>query len=266
MSNTHINENLQTIRATIRQAELQAGRPAGSVKLMLAVKYQPLENIVTAIAAGETLLGHNLVHQLKNTETELADYRAQLANSHTESTSELSIPLPATYTTMIGHLQSNKLSTAMKYAQRIDTVDSLKLAQSINRRQLASLATGSAQTPYPILLQVNSANSPSQYGCAPAELLDLAQAILELPGVEIQGIMTIGANSPDHNAVASSFQLTQELSLRLQELPTLENANILSMGMTNDLSLAVKYGSTLVRIGTAIFGERQTGNRLKTSS
>lgn len=285
-----IAENIAAVRTRIAASEERAGRSAGSVQLMLAAKYQPLDNLLQALAAGERFFGHNIVQQLKTAEEGLlashlaalgstsATHLASALASAPDSTrgfsnratsdrtlSNLDAPdldLPALdfshTTTVIGHMQSNKLSTAMRYAQRIDTVDSFTTAEQIERRQKARIAAGSiADSTYPILLQVNSSGAPTQFGCEPGALIDIAERICELPHVRIDGLMTIGANTPDNpNEVIRSFELTRELGAQLQEIPGLENATTLSMGMSHDLELAIEHGSTEIRIGTAIFGAR----------
>lgn len=237
--------NIAKVRARMAAAQTQAGRAAGSVKLRLAAKYQPLEKLLAALTAGETLFGHNKIQQLVAAEEALAAAGPSV---------------PAHQTSVIGHVQSNKLSQAMRYAQRIDTVDNLKTAQQIARRQQLRIEAGEAASgePYPILLQVNSAGAPTQFGCDPAELLPLASEIAaHLPLVKIGGLMTIGANEPDDpDAVIRSFEVTRALSAQLRELPGLADASELSMGMTNDLELAIAHGSTEIRIGTAVFGPR----------
>ncbi|MCI6573777.1 MAG: YggS family pyridoxal phosphate-dependent enzyme [Actinomycetaceae bacterium] len=248
-----IAHNIALVRGRMAAAEQRAGRRAGSVKLMLAAKYQPVENLLAAFAAGERLLGHNMIQQLEAAEEALnaagADgsaLRAGVTNlTHT--------------TTVIGHVQSNKLSHAMHYAQRIDTVDTFKTAQQIARRQQARIDAGEAKIgeAYPILLQVNSSGAPTQFGCEPADLIELATHISEtLPLVSIRGLMTIGANTPDTTAVIRSFSITRDLGSQLRAIPGLADATELSMGMTNDMELAIEQGSTEIRIGTAIFGPR----------
>lgn len=232
-----IKENIAQVQKRIADAAQQAHRDPSEIKLMLATKYQPIENILSAINAGVTLFGQNLIHHLSTTEPEISQYPHK--------------------TTVIGHTQANKLSTAMEYASRIDTVDSLKMAQRIARRQSSRIDLGKATGAYPILLQVNSADAKSQFGCNPADFIDIAKKILEIPEVKIEGIMTIGANSADLTAVSRSFQITQSLSKQLRTLPGLSKAKEISMGMTSDLEVAVAHGSTIVRVGTAVFGQRK---------
>ncbi|MDO5026074.1 MAG: YggS family pyridoxal phosphate-dependent enzyme [Trueperella sp.] len=235
---TDIAGNIEKVRDQIAEAASQAGRPADSVKLMLAAKYQPLENLEAAVAAGVTLFGHNIVQQLVTASTGLA--AAGIATTNT----------------VIGPVQSNKMRAAMDHASRIDTVDSVKAATRIARRQAARIADGAPAEPFPILLQVNSADASTQSGCAPAALLEIASEISELELVRIDGLMTIGANTDDLAAIHQSFQLTRELGEQLRKLPGLAGATELSMGMTHDLAIAVAEGSTVVRVGTAVFGPR----------
>lgn len=218
-------------------------------KLMLAAKHQPIENIRTAIAAGATLFGHNQVQQLVAMVDELGESQGGLSDAQADS------DIPEIMTAVIGHIQSNKLSQAMQYAQRIDTVDSLRTARQIARRQQVRLDEGLAVGPYPILLQVNSSGAPTQFGCEPGELIELAHQVSALEAVRIDGLMTIGAQG-DEATVRESFRLTRGLSEHMRKIPGLENATELSMGMTGDLEIAVEEGSTLVRVGSAIFGPR----------
>lgn len=226
--------NINRVRTQIDQ--FADGR---HVDLMLAAKYQSVDSLVAAIEAGGTLMGHNLVQQLVAAGEGLADrgYGTRIT------------------TTVIGHVQSNKLSAAMAWADRIDTVDTLRTAERIARRQAERISTGTADAPYPILLQVNSAGATSQFGCDPTDLIDLARTISSLDTVRIDGVMTIGARG-DEQAIRASFALTRRLSDELRSITGLENADVISMGMSGDMRIAIEEGSTLIRVGTAIFGER----------
>ncbi|VEI12752.1 YggS family pyridoxal phosphate-dependent enzyme [Trueperella bialowiezensis] len=233
-----IAQNIARLTERIERAEGNAGRQRGSVKLMLAAKHQPVENLLAASAEGVTLFGHNIVQQLEQSVQGLQEAAISSIN------------------TVIGPVQSNKLRAAMTWADRIDTVDSLKTAQRIARRQQARIDDGEASGPYPILIQVNSSGSTTQSGCSPDELVDLAGQISELDLVRIDGLMTIGAHTSDTAKIHRSFALTRELSLQMRGLPGLEDAAELSMGMTGDLDIAIAEGATTVRVGTAVFGER----------
>lgn len=235
-----IAQNIAQVREQISDAARAAGRSADDVALMLAAKYQPVDALLAAIDADACLFGHNLIPQLIETEEGLS-----------------AAGNPAHTTTVIGHVQGNKLTAAMRYADRIDTVDSLKLAQAVNRRVLATAAENGSATnvdPYPILLQVNSSGASTQFGIEPAKLLNLAADIAKLPGVRVVGLMTIGAQGSPSDA-ARSFELTRELldSLVSHGLVT---GRVLSMGMSGDFETAIAQGSTIVRVGTIVFGPR----------
>lgn len=207
------------------------------VDIMLAAKHQPIERLIEAYDAGGVLMGHNLVDQLVSADAGLAEHGIH------------------PYTSMIGHVQSNKLSSAMTVADRIDTVDSLKTAQRINRRQEERVARGEATGPYPVLIQINSAAADTQFGVAIGDVMQLAVTIADLPWVQIRGVMTIGARGSETN-IRASFATTRRLSEEMRTLPALADADVISMGMSNDMHLAISEGATVVRVGTAVFGER----------
>lgn len=235
-----ISQNIERVREQIGDAARAAGRSADDVALMLAAKYQPVSALLDAIAAKSCLFGHNLIPQLINAEEGLS---AAGNPPHT--------------TTVIGHVQSNKLTAAMHYASRIDTLDSLKLAKAINRRVLTNAEESSLGThidPYPVLIQVNSSGAPTQFGVDPANLLPLAEEIAKLPGIRVDGLMTIGAQGTP-SEVARSFELTRIALDSLIEHGLVAGRE-LSMGMSGDLDIAIAQGATVVRIGTAIFGPR----------
>lgn len=234
-----IAENVAAVRERIADAVARGGRESREVTLMLAAKHQPVESLLEAVEAGVHTFGHNIVQQLQGAVAGLREAGVTTSNA------------------VIGPVQSNKLRAAMDAADRIDSVDSLKTATRIARRQEARIAEGLAEGPYPVLIQVNSSGSTTQGGCVPDELLDLAGNILELGLVRVDGLMTIGAHTSDEAKVRESFALTRELAERMRTLPGLESATVLSMGMTGDLEIAVEEGSTVVRVGTAVFGERQ---------
>ncbi|USR79796.1 YggS family pyridoxal phosphate-dependent enzyme [Arcanobacterium pinnipediorum] len=208
-----------------------------AVELMLAAKHQPLPHLVAAYQGGGMLMGHNLIDQLA---TATAGLRAQGLTP---------------VTAVIGHVQSNKLSTAMQWADRIDTVDSLTTAQRINRRQEQRIASGQATGAYPVLLQLNSAQSPTQYGCSPDEFLNLAYVVSELEYVRIAGVMTIGARGSEAD-IRSSFVRTRHMAEAMRKIPGLDNADVISMGMSGDMRIAIEEGASVIRVGTAVFGPR----------
>ncbi len=230
-----------TLEERVREAEVKAGRESESVSIELAVKYQSLARVRAALDAGAQLLGHNLIHQLEEGESGL----------HT-----LTSTPPCTHRThVIGHVQSNKAGKALAWAQCIETVDTLKLAERLNRLQGERIARGEATDPFDIMVQVNSSGAPSQYGVDPALAEELVGAIAALPHLRPIGLMTIGAHTENVGTIAHSFSVVRELreSLRRAGYDSLVE---LSMGMTHDLDIAIAEGSTIIRVGTAVFGPR----------
>ncbi|MBE6484899.1 MAG: YggS family pyridoxal phosphate-dependent enzyme [Actinomycetaceae bacterium] len=228
------------LRERVLAAEAAVGREAGSVSIELAAKYQAPERILAALSAGATLFGHNIIQQLETSEEALAAANAPEHRTH-----------------VIGHLQKNKAGKALCYAQCIETLDSLDLAQRLDRLQARRREEGTASEPFDVMLQVNSSGAPSQFGVPPAALPELAGKVAELRNLRIIGLMTIGAHTEETAEIARSFRVVRELAeeLRASGISTLTE---LSMGMTQDLEIAVAEGSTIVRVGTAVFGPRPT--------
>ena len=226
------------LQEQVRGAEAAAGRSQESVQIELAAKYQAPERVLAALQAGGTLLGHNIIQQLEASETALAAAAA-----------------PAHRTHVIGHVQNNKAAKALRYSQCIETVDSLKLATRLDRLRGEHIQPWGEQQPFDIMIQVNSSGAQSQYGRNPEQVLDLAGRIAELPHLRIIGLMTIGAHTDETSEIARSFQIVRELRDELQA-SGIASATELSMGMTHDMDIAIAEGSTIVRVGTAVFGPR----------
>lgn len=226
------------LQEQVRGAEAAAGRLQESVQIELAAKYQAPERVLAALQAGGTLLGHNIIQQLEASETALAAAAA-----------------PAHRTHVIGHVQNNKAAKALRYSQCIETVDSLNLATRLDRLRGEHIQPWGEQQPFDIMIQVNSSGAQSQYGRNPEQVLDLAGQIAELPHLRIIGLMTIGAHTDETSEIARSFQIVRELRDELQA-SGIASATELSMGMTHDMDIAIAEGSTIVRVGTAVFGPR----------
>lgn len=243
------------LQEQVRGAEAAAGRTEGSVQVELAAKYQAPERVLAALQAGGTLLGHNIIQQLEASETALA-----AASS------------PAHRTHVIGHVQKNKAAKALRYSQCIETVDSFKLAARLDRlwgeqigqnsvpgnltdSGLGGSGSKTTSQPFDIMIQVNSSGAQSQYGRDPEQVLGLAGRIAELPNLRIIGLMTIGAHTDNISEIARSFQIVRELLDELQGAG-IASATELSMGMTHDMGIAIAEGSTIIRVGTAVFGSR----------
>ena len=225
----NIAKNLEKVLAGISQAEQGSGRPSGVVELIAVSKTHPPEVIQSAVEAGQLLFGENRVQEAK----------AKIP----EMPSKLRWHL-------IGHLQSNKVRAALSIFEMIHGVDSVELLKDIqaNAKHLGL---------YPkVLLQVNVAGESSKFGFSPDRLLSDVEAISRVERVEILGLMTIPPLSPRPEDSRKYFVRLRELRDRLEKdfqfpLPQL------SMGMSGDYWIAVEEGATLVRVGTAIFGERR---------
>ena len=221
-----VAENIARIREQIAAACERAGRDLSEVLLVGASKQVPPERIREAVEAGLPALGENYVQEaLPKIET-------------------LGHPVPWHF---IGHLQSNKAKVAAQNFDLIQTVDSLALAQALNRH------AGDAGKVLSVLLEVNLAGDPNRPGAPPDLIPDLAAQIRELPRLHLRGLMGMPPPGPDPESARPHFKTLKNLWDTLHN----ENRQILSMGMTADFHAAVEEGSTLIRIGTGIFGRRE---------
>ena len=227
-----IETRLAEVRARIADAERAAGRPAGSVRLLLATKTMPASLVRAAIRAGADLIGENRVQELVAKGPELAGLPVEIH--------------------LIGHLQGNKVNPALRWATCVQTVDSLEIASRLSER------SGDAGARLDVLVQVNVSGEATKYGVLPADASGLAAQVAALPGLRLRGFMTIGANSPDPGLVRAGFARLRDLrdDVLASGGPGTHEATELSMGMSGDLEAAVAEGATIVRIGTAVFGAR----------
>jgi pyridoxal phosphate enzyme (YggS family) len=219
-----IAERLEAVRLRIGEACHRSGRSPDEVTLVAVAKGFPPEVVRQAAAAGIRHFGENRVQEAQAKLPLLADLS----------------PPPTWH--MVGHLQTNKVKTALNLFDIIHSVDSLHLAEAISRR-----APPSAWVP--VLLEVNIAGDPAKYGFSPQELPAQAEAVRRLPGLDVRGLMTVAPMAEDPEELRPVFSRLRQLarSLDLAEL---------SMGMTDDFEVAVEEGATIVRIGRAILGER----------
>jgi PLP dependent protein len=225
---TTIDDHLQHVRARIAQACISANRPEDSVTLLAVSKTFGAEAVRQAFEAGQTAFGENYIQ-------EAVDKIAQLKD------------LPLQWH-CIGPIQSNKTRLVAGHFDWVHSVDRLKIAQRLSEQRPPHLP------PLQVCIQVNIDGGPTKAGVAPDDALALAQAVALLPHLRLRGIMTIP--EPDTDFVAACAVHTRARAL----FDTLNAAGIgldtLSMGMTADLEAAVASGSTMVRVGTAIFGGR----------
>ena len=226
MSYPDLAGRLADVREQIATRQRSAGW-SHPVTIVAVTKTHPAEAVRAAAAAGLTAVGENRVQEALAKEEECAGVPVEWH--------------------LIGTLQRNKAKHAVNRFALIHSVDSLGLAQDLDRRA----AAGSVQ---PILLQVNCSGEPQKGGVEPAELPALLQAVAALPRLTVRGLMTMAELTDDETVQRSAFRmlrrLRDEAEARGQALPEL------SMGMSGDYQVAVEEGATMVRLGTLLFGER----------
>jgi pyridoxal phosphate enzyme (YggS family) len=223
-----IATNLQAIRARIAAAATAAGRQPETVQLLAVSKTKPLADILAAAAAGQRAFGENYVQ-------EGADKVLESSSQNLEWH-------------FIGPLQSNKTRTVAEHFAWVHSIERLKIAERLAAQRPPQLP------PLQVCVQVNVSGEASKSGCAPAETAALCLAIAALPNIRLRGLMAIPEPTNDPAAQRLPFRQLREIyeTLQASGLPL----DTLSMGMSHDLEAAIAEGATIVRIGTAIFGER----------
>jgi pyridoxal phosphate enzyme (YggS family) len=225
---TSVSANLAQVRKRIELACLAAGRPANAVHLLAVSKTMPAQAVRDAYAAGQVAFGENYIQEGVDKITSLAD-------------------LPLEWH-CIGPIQSNKTKLVAENFAWVHSIDRLKIAERLSAQRPANLPA------LQICLQVNVDGGRNKSGVTPVELLALAQAVAQLPRLQLRGIMTIPEPAENEAAARAVHRQAKDLfdGLTVAGL----NVDTLSMGMTGDLEAAVAEGSTCVRVGTAIFGQR----------
>ncbi len=226
-----IADNLKQITDRISAAAKRAGRDPSSIKLVVVTKTIDVERIREAVSAGATTLGENRVQEAK----EKIEKLGRIASWH-----------------LIGHLQANKARHAVRLFDMIHSVDSLALARELNK-QAAKI-----NKQQDVLIEVNIAGEASKSGVAAKDAAALVQEAAKLNNISIKGLMAIPPFLDNAEAVRPYFRALKELAERIAE-KKIPNASLqeLSMGMSGDFEIAVEEGSTMVRVGTAIFGGRK---------
>jgi PLP dependent protein len=217
------------VRNRIAAACERAGRDAGSVQLLAVTKGQPPEVVRAAADLGQSLFGENRVQEGKL---------------------KVSMLPSRLHWHMIGHLQSNKCRDAVHFFEMIEGVDSLGLAQEINKW------ADTLGKRMPILLEVNLAGESSKFGYSVEGVLAELEAVNALPKIEVHGLMTIAPWTPEPEKVRRIFRELRELKGRCEEVLGAPLPH-LSMGMSGDFEVAIEEGATIVRLGTVLFGERK---------
>ena len=225
---SEIRQNLQTIGKQINASCDTANRSHDSVTLLAVSKRHSMDVIREAYAAGQTCFGENYVQEMVEKATALA---------------ELSIEWH-----FIGPLQSNKTKDVAAMARWVHTIDRLKIARRLSEQRPETLP------PLNVCLQVNVNAEASKAGVAVAEIDDLAQAVAELPNLKLRGLMAIPESTHDPIQQRANFAILAKAQVALQAKGYA--LDTLSMGMSGDIDAAIAEGSTMVRVGTAIFGQR----------
>lgn len=227
-----IKENLARIQERIAAACRRSGRRPEEVKLVAVSKTVPPEAICVAYEAGLRDFGENRVQEADAKRPALSD-------------------LNATWH-LVGHLQTNKAKRARELFHWVQSVDSVRVAQTLDQ---AGIGSGEK---FPILIQVNLGEEPTKFGCPEKDLLPLVGQICQLPTLDLRGLMVLPPFSEDPEQTRPFFRRLRELARAIQahQLPNISMLE-LSMGMSHDYEVAIEEGATILRLGTAIFGPRQ---------
>lgn len=266
--------NVHAVLDRVAAAEQAAGRKEGSVRLLAATKTRDVGEIMAAIDAGIRMIGENRPQEVQVKAPGLlrlaaergfalgvggdatADASNAAASNAAASTAAASNTAAATNGMipfhLIGQLQSNKIGKILPFVDTIESVDSIELAEKIARRAvMRGITVG-------VLLEVNESGEASKSGCPASHAIDLAQRIGNMGGLQLQGLMTIGAHVSDETTIRAGFAHLRKTrdQILASGAPGTEHCTELSMGMTGDMEPAIAEGATIVRVGTGIFGER----------
>lgn len=225
-----IQENLKKVKENIERSCAASGRESGEVTLIAVSKTKPISMLMEAYDCGQRIFGENKVQEIMDKYDQMPDD----VQWH-----------------MIGHLQRNKVKYIVDKVAMIHSVDSLRLAETIEQE------AAKKNVVVPVLVEVNVAQEESKYGLSPEEVLPFLEKVADYSHLQVQGLMTIApfVENPEENREV--FNKLRKLSVDIRE----KNINnitmsVLSMGMTGDYQVAVQEGATMVRVGTGIFGER----------
>lgn len=261
--------NVHAVLDRVAAAEQAAGRKEGSVRLLAATKTRDVGEIMAAIDAGIRMIGENRPQEVQVKAPGLLRLAAErgfalgvggdataAASDAAASNTAASDAAAATNGMipfhLIGQLQSNKIGKILPFVDTIESVDSIELAEKIARRAvMRGITVG-------VLLEVNESGEASKSGCPASRAIDLAQRIGNMGGLQLQGLMTIGAHVSDETTIRAGFAHLRKTrdQILASGAPGTEHCTELSMGMTGDMELAIAEGATIVRVGTGIFGER----------
>lgn len=247
-----LKDRYEAVRGRIAQAAVRSGRQAQDVYLIAVTKYAEQDDIRSLIDLGHQDFGENRVQQLVQRAAMAEEYLARRkVMSHTRRERGEPEPPDAIRWHMIGHLQRNKARKAVETCRLIHSVDSLRLAEEL--QQLAMKLDLVCE----VLIQVNCSEEPQKYGCPIAATIPLAEQMDSMINLRVRGLMTMAAFDEDPQKARPVFARCRELFEEIRESGYGEGRfNLLSMGMSDDFEVAIEEGSNLVRVGSAIFGER----------
>ncbi|MBP8794699.1 MAG: YggS family pyridoxal phosphate-dependent enzyme [Brachymonas sp.] len=226
---------LAQVQQRIAQAVAQAGRPANSVRLLAVSKTFPADAVASAALAGQTSFGENYVQEGIAKITALREQGLHALQWH-----------------CIGPVQSRKTAQVAAHFDWMQSLNRLDIAQRLSRQRPPGLS------PLQVCLQVNIDGGANKSGVTPAQALELAQAVQDLPGLQLRGLMSIPEPYEDPRQTLEVHRRTRTLFDEMGQILKLPLWDTLSMGMSQDLELAITAGSTMVRVGSAIFGARTT--------
>jgi len=229
--------NLKQVHDRIENACQLSGRNASDVQLLLATKTVSAEKIRIAIEAGETLIGENKMQEFRDKDADLKDLAIE---RH-----------------FIGHLQTNKIKDVLKYVTCIQSLDRLNLAQELDKQLQKDGRT------LDIFVQVNTSFEESKFGLSPNEVIPFIREIKKYDTLKTKGLMTIGLLDVEKEKMRPSLRLLREIrdEIYAEKIEGINDLK-LSMGMSQDLELAIAEGSNMVRVGTSIFGNRFLGKEI----
>ncbi len=237
-----MNTQFETVRRQVAEAALRVGRNPESVRVVGISKRQPNNKLGAAVLDGLREIGENRVQEARE--------KRPIVEGMLE---EAGFDISQLKWHMVGRLQSNKAATAAGLFDVIQSVENVKVADRLSR---TALELGKSLE---VFIEVNTSGEESKAGVHPDGVIDLIGEIKSLPGIKLNGLMTIGPLTEDRDRIRASFDRLKETLDRLEiEFPSLTAGWDLSMGMSGDFEEAIAAGATIVRIGTAIFGPRTT--------
>ncbi|SFA79445.1 hypothetical protein SAMN04515620_10344 [Collimonas sp. OK607] len=237
-----MSHKLQAVHSSIQAAAAAVSRQPDSVALLAVSKTFGAEMVLEAITAGQRAFGENYLQEAlaKMAAVDLA------LKSGPDAGADVLLEWH-----FIGPIQSNKTRAIAEHFDWVHTVDREKIAQRLSQQRPPHLA------PLNICLQVNISGEASKSGMAPSEVLDVARAVVGLPGLALRGLMAIPEPTDDQQKQHAAFRQTRELLTQLQQELAAPQLDTLSMGMSADMAVAIEEGATIVRVGSAIFGQRE---------